>query len=142
MMTTTRVSPVHENELASRSTTQLISDLSDQLTRLIRAEMRLAQQEVSQKAKQAGMGVAMFGIAAVAGLFGLGTLIATAVIALDLVLPAWLSALIVAVLLLAVAGAAALLGRSRMQRSSPLIPQQTVGAAREDWSDIREAIRR
>src|SRR3712207_5563280 len=43
------------------STGQLISDLTNQISRLVRDEARLAQAEVTQKAKRLGVGAGLFG---------------------------------------------------------------------------------
>src|SRR3954454_22179833 len=96
---------------ANASTGELIGQLTDQLSRLVRDEARLAQAEVSQKAKKLGVGAGLFGGAGLFAFFGLAVLIAAAVLALDLVLPAWLAAVIVAVVLFAVAGVLALVGK-------------------------------
>src|ERR687895_769409 len=86
------------------STGQLISQLTEQLSSLVRSEARLAQAEVTQKAKRLGIGAGLFGGAGLFAFFGLAVLISTAILALALVLPAWLAGLIVAVVLFAIAG--------------------------------------
>ena len=82
----------------------LVHRLSEQIPELVRSELRLAQAELTQKGKKAGLGIGMFSAAGLLAFFGVATLIATAVLALALVLPAWAAALIVAVVLLAGAG--------------------------------------
>ncbi|GAA0531084.1 membrane protein [Saccharopolyspora subtropica] len=139
---TTHTEPVHTPDLSRRSTGQLISDVGGQLTRLIRTELRLAQLELQRKGKQAGAGAAMLGAAGVLGLLGGGTLVATAVIALDIVLDAWLAALIVAAVLLLAAGISALVGRARLKHSAPAMPEASLEAIRQDYHDLSEAIRR
>jgi uncharacterized membrane protein YqjE len=124
------------------STPELATQLSHEVTRLVRDELRLAQLEVTGKAKKAGVGAGMFGAAGVIALFGLGTLIATAVLALDLVLDAWLAALIVAVVLLVIAGVAALMGRGSMRQAAPPLPQEAMASARRDVSTAKEATHR
>ncbi|MCK5757213.1 MAG: phage holin family protein, partial [Mycobacterium sp.] len=75
---------------------QLVSQLSEQTSRLVRDEMRLAQKELQQSVKHAGIGAGMIGAAGLLAVLGLATLIAGAVAALALVLPVWASAVIVA----------------------------------------------
>lgn len=104
-----------ENE----TTAQLIADATDQLGRLVRQELQLARAELKQSAKQAGTGAGLFGGAGVVALYGLGVLVATAVIALGLVLPLWLAALLVAVVLFAVAGVMALVGKKQVTKAAP-----------------------
>src|SRR5690348_10718686 len=84
---------------AEASTAELVRLAADQVSRLVRDELQLARMEMSVKARRFGVGAGLFGTAGVVALYGLGVLIATAVLALALVLPAWLAALIVAVAL-------------------------------------------
>jgi hypothetical protein len=76
----------------NQSVAELIKQVSEEPSRLLRSELRLAQAEMTQKAKTAGVGIGAFGAAAVLGWFALGCLLATAILALALVLPAWLAA--------------------------------------------------
>ncbi|WGL53164.1 phage holin family protein [Nocardioides sp. BP30] len=124
------------------STPELVSQLSHEVTRLVRDELRLAQLEVSGKAKKAGVGVGMFGAAGLIALFGLGTLIATAVLALALAVDAWLAALIVAVVLFAVAGIAALVGRNSVRAAAPPVPTEAMASTQRDVETAKEAAHR
>lgn len=119
------------------STGELVSQLSTEISQLVRDELRLAQVEVSGKAKQAGIGVGMFGAAGILALYGVGALIATAILALSLAIDAWLAALIVAVVVLAVAGVAALLGKNRVSRAVPPVPTRAVEGVKEDVETLR-----
>src|SRR3954447_9247497 len=82
----------------------LVHDMTQQMSTLVRDEMRLAQAEMTEKGKKAGIGIGLFSAAGLLAFFGLATVIATVVLALALVMPAWLAALIVAVVLFAAAG--------------------------------------
>ena len=124
------------------STGQLIGQLTEQISRLVRDEARLAQAEVAQKAKRLGVGAGLFGGAGLFAFFGLAVLIATAVLALALVLPAWLAALIVAVVLFAVAGALALVGKKDVQRGSPPVPTEAIASTKVDIQTVKESARR
>ena len=115
----------------------LVNQLTTQLPELIRSELRLAQAEVAQKGKRAGVGIGMFSAAGLLAFFGLATLIATAVLALALVLPGWLSALIVAVLLLAGAGVLAMMGKTKVDEATPLAPEKAVEGVREDIATVK-----
>ena len=64
-----------------------IKQVSEESSRLMRGELKLAQAEMTDKAKTAGVGIAAFGAAAVLGWFALGCFLATAILALALVLP-------------------------------------------------------
>ena len=131
--------PVDVAKPEDQTTGELMSRLSQDVSRLVRDELRLAQAEVSGKAKKAGMGARMFGTAGLLGLYGVGALIATAIIALALALPDWLAALIVAVVLLAAAGVAALLGKARMAEAAPPVPERTVDNVKRDVDAVRHA---
>lgn len=119
------------------STGDLVARLSSDVSRLVRDELRLAQVELSSKARQAGIGAGMFGAAGVLALYGGAALAATAILALDLALPAWASALVVTALLFAAAGVAALLGKQRVGEATPPIPDRTVESVKQDVDAVR-----
>ena len=120
-------------------TADLVRQLSDQTSRLIRQEMALARAELTVKGKQAGIGAGLFGGAGVFGLLALGALTATAIAALALAMDTWLAALIVTVAWAVVAGAMALLGKSRVQEALPPMPEDSVESVKEDvqWTKIK-----
>jgi hypothetical protein len=130
--------PVPENA----STGQLISQLTEQISRLVRDEARLAQAEVTQKAKKLGVGAGLFGGAGLVAFFGLAALITAAILALALVLPDWLAALIVAVVLFAVAGVLALVGKKDVQKGSPPVPTEAISSVKTDIATVKESARR
>jgi Flp pilus assembly protein TadB len=125
-----------------RSTGELVKQMSEQVSTLVRDELKLAQLEMTRKGKQAGIGVGMFGGSGVIALYGVGCLIACAILGISRVLAPWLSALIVGVALLAVAGIAALAGKSRLQRATPPVPQEAVHSVKTDVEEIKERARR
>lgn len=122
---------------ASQSTGELVSRMSQDVSRLVREEMRLARAEMTAKGKRAGIGAGMFGAAGLLALYGVGVLIATVVLALALAMPAWLAALIVAVILLAAAGLAALLGKKQVAEAAPPVPERTVENVKRDVEAVR-----
>ncbi len=117
---------------------QLMTRLSEQTSRLVRDELALAQVELKNTAKQAGMGAGLLSAAGVLALFGMGAGIATAIIALALVLPTWASALIVTAVLLLAAGVAGLLGKKQVQQVSPT-PDRAVANVKLDVDEVQEA---
>jgi peptidoglycan/LPS O-acetylase OafA/YrhL len=125
-----------------RSVGALLADLSEQTHRLVAAEFRLAMTEVHRKAKRAQRGAAMFGGATVFGFAGVGAVVAAAVLALALVLPGWLSALLVGGAALLVAGLCALVGRFQLRRATPPVPEWAVASVREDIDTIKRGIHR
>jgi putative superfamily III holin-X len=114
------------------SASDLMKQLAEQTSTLVRQELELAKAELSVKGKQAGIGAGLLGGAGVFGLYALGALTATIIAALSLAMDTWLAALIVTVVWAAVTGVAALLGKSRIQQSAPPIPEQSVESVKED----------
>lgn len=119
------------------STGELVSQLSSEVSRLVRDELQLAQIEVAGKAKKAGIGVGMFGAAGIVALYGVGVLLAAIVLALALVMDAWLAALVVAVVLFVVAAVAALLGKKQVTEAAPPVPKQAMANVKEDIDAVR-----
>jgi Putative Actinobacterial Holin-X, holin superfamily III len=120
---------------------ELVGRFSDDTVRLVRDEIRLAQAEMTQKAKAAGLGAAMFGGAGICGLYGLGVLIAAAVVGLSLVVALWAATLIVAAVLFAVAGVVALAGKKEFGRVGPPLPTEAVQSTREDVDEFKRGLR-
>ena len=122
-----------------RALADLMRDLSQQSTALIRQEIELAKAELRQKGKAAGVGAGMFGAAGLIALFGVGALTACLILALATAVDGWLAALIVAVVYLAVAGVAALLGKGKVQEATPPAPEQAIESTKEDvqWTKHR-----
>ena len=125
-----------------RSVGELVKQMSEQVSTLVRDELKLAELEMTRKGKQAGIGVGMFGGSGVIALYGVGCLIACAILGISRVLAPWLSALIVGVALLAVASIAALAGKRRLQRATPPVPQEAVHSVKTDVEEIKERARR
>jgi hypothetical protein len=123
------------------STGELVKIMSEQVSVLIRDELKLAQLEMTSKGKQAALGAGMFGASGVAVVYGVGCLLACAIIALAGVLAAWLAALIVGVALFTAAGCVALIGKRRLQQAVPPVPEQTVASVKADVDEIRNEIR-
>lgn len=123
------------------STGELISRLTEQTSTLIRDEMRLAQTEMAAKAKHAGTGLGMFGAGGLLAFFGIAGLVTTAILALALVLPAWLSALIVTLLLFIAAAVASLMGKKQVEQATPAAPERTVQNVKQDVAEVKEHAR-
>ncbi|MDX6487171.1 MAG: hypothetical protein QOF43_2324 [Gaiellaceae bacterium] len=119
-------------ELRDHGIGDLVKELSSQVSTLVRQEVELAKAEVGEKGKKAGVGAGMFGGAGVAALLMLGSLTAFLILVLQIFLPDWTAALLVALLWGAVAGVLALRGRRKMQEMGKPIPDQTVESVKED----------
>lgn len=118
--------------LGELSVPELMRQLSDQTATLVRQELELAKAELTGKGKRAGVGAGMFGAAGVFGLYALGALTATVILALSLAMKGWLAALIVTVVYGVIAGVLALAGKSNVSKGLPPVPEQTVETVRED----------
>jgi Flp pilus assembly protein TadB len=118
--------------------TELMTQLSGQISRLVRDEMRLAQKEFQQSAKHAGIGAGLFSVAGLLAIFAFATLIAAAVAAVALVVPVWAAALIVAAVLVVIAGVAALLSRRQVQQVSA-VPQTATENIKKDIEHVKDA---
>jgi Putative Actinobacterial Holin-X, holin superfamily III len=125
-----------------RQAGELFKLLTEQVSSLVRDELKLAQLEMTRKGKQAGVGVGMLGGAGVIALYGTACLIACVIVAISGVLAAWLACLIVGAVLLAAAGGTALLAKGRMRKASPPVPTETVESVKTDVDVIKESARR
>jgi hypothetical protein len=124
------------------STGELIGQLSDQLSRLVRDEVRLAQAEVTQKAKRLGMGAGLLGTAGVVALFGAGALVTAAILGLATVMSGWLAAIVVAVVLFLVAAVLAFVGKKDVDRATPPLPTETIASVQADITSVKQGISR
>ncbi|GAB3139979.1 phage holin family protein [Microbispora hainanensis] len=126
----------------SLSTGELVRRLSEDVSRLIRDELRLARLEMTRKGKRAGMGAGLLGAAGLIAFYGGGALVATAILALALVLPAWASALIIGAALLALAGLLALVGKEQVSRATPPTPEEAMRSLKVDIDVMKGSVRR
>lgn len=120
------------SELRSHSTGELVKQLSEQTTTLVRKEIELAKAELSEKGKVAGKGAGMFGGAAVVGLLALGTLTTMILALLDKAMDLWIAALLVTLAYGAIAAVMAISGRDRVKQGLPPAPEETVETVKED----------
>jgi uncharacterized membrane protein YqjE len=126
-----------EGEGRERPTADLLRELSDQTTTLVRKEIELAKVELSEKGKRAGAGAGMFGGAGLLAVFALGALTACVILALATAMAPWLAALIVGVVYAAIAGVLALAGRKQVRRATPPLPEQAVDSTKEDLEWVK-----
>ena len=122
----------HNNDLREHGTGELLKELSDHTTTLVRQEIELAKAELGEKGKKAGLGAGMFGGAGLFGVFALAALTTCIIVALDSAMPLWLAALIVAVVYGAIAAVLALQGRNKVQEAGPPVPEQATESVKED----------
>jgi hypothetical protein len=122
----TQIPGARAPEAREHSTGELVKMMTEQMSVLVRNEMKLAQLEMTRKGKQAALGAGMFGASGLVAFYGVGCLLACAIIAV----------------LLATAGIAALLGKQRLQRATPPVPEEAVASTKADVDEIKERAHR
>jgi uncharacterized membrane protein YqjE len=127
------------DDLHDRPIGELLKQLSEQTTTLVRQELELAKLELTEKGKKAGIGAGMFGGAGALGFYALGAFTACAILALATAVAGWLAALIVGVVYAAIAGVLALTGKNKVTAATPPVPEQAVDSTKEDvrWVKTR-----
>ena len=125
-----------------RPVAELVHDASEQMSRLVRQELRLAGVELRQKGSRLGAGAGLFGVAGLLGFYAGAALVACAVLALALVLDAWLAALIVAVAVGLIAGVLGLIGKQQMRQAMPPVPAEAVASVKDDVDAVKEGFHR
>jgi uncharacterized membrane protein YqjE len=139
MSTTVRHQPEDTREA---SVGELVKRASEEFSEVMHSEARLAQAEMKQKGKAAGLGGGMFGGAAVFGLLALWSLVVAAIAAVTIVLPVWASALVVAGALFLIAGIMALAGKLEFGSATPAKPAQTIDSVKADVQAVKEGAHR
>ena len=124
-----------------KSLGELVQDLSQQTSTLIRQEMRLAQAELTEKGRHAGRGAGMFGGAGLVALYGVGALIAAAILGLATVIEPWIAAAAVGVGLLVIAGILALTGKKEIEEATPPKPERAIASVQQDVDTVKARAR-
>jgi hypothetical protein len=124
------------------STGELVRQAAEQISRLVRDELALTRAEMTEKGKKAGVGAGMLGGGGLVALYAVAALLTAVVLGLAEAMPAWLAALIVAVLLSAVAGVLAMFGRKEVTQAVPPVPQETVHSVKADIDEVMERAKR
>ncbi|MEN3304179.1 MAG: hypothetical protein V7603_381 [Micromonosporaceae bacterium] len=122
------------------STPELIKRATEQISTLVRDEMALARTELTAKARHAGKGAGLFGGAGIIALYGVAGVLGAIVLLLARVMPAWVAALVVGVLLLAFAGLLALVGRGQVRQAVPPVPTEAIRDLRADIDVVSTAV--
>jgi hypothetical protein len=116
----------------------VVKQVTDEASTLVRQEVKLAKAEMTEKAKEVGVGAGMLGGAGYLGhLAGLGLMLCL-IFALATFMPAWVAALIVTLVFAAGAGALALMGKKRIQKTGPPIPEETVKSVKRTIETVKE----
>ena len=133
--------PGDTEDLHDRSLGELLKQLSEQTTRLVHQELELAKAELTEKGRQAGAGAGLFGAAGALGLAALGAVTACFVLALDAVMPAWLAALLVAVVYGMIALVVVKQGQAKLKAAGRPVPTQTIETVKEDLAWAKTQMR-
>jgi uncharacterized membrane protein YqjE len=133
---------VERNTQDDQQIGDLVRQLSEQTSSLVRKELQLAQLEMTEKGKRAAIGAGLFGGAGMVALYGIGAVIAAVILLLATAVAAWLSALIVAAVLLAAGGIAALIGKKQVQQAVPPQPEQAIQSTKRDVDHVKGKARR
>jgi hypothetical protein len=139
---TASAAPRTGNAAGDEPVGELVQRATEQLTDLVRGEMRLARAEMTEKGKRFQKGGGLFGGAGVLGFVTLQALVATAIAALAVPLPVWAAALIVTGVLAVATGLTALAGRKQVRGATPPAPQQTIDNVKADVAEIKESAQR
>ena len=127
-----------QQNLEELPVSELVQRMSQQTADLVRKELELAQVEMKEKGKRAGTGAGLFGGAGLFAAYGLGALIATAIMLLATAMEPWLAGLIVTVVLFAIAGVAALVGKKQVEQATPPQPEQAIASTKQDVDELKE----
>jgi hypothetical protein len=133
--------PFQRTTDGDKSTGELVQDLSRQMSTLIRQEMRLAQVELAEKGRHASKGAGMFGGAGVVALYGVGALIAAAILGLATVIEPWIAAAAIGVGLLLIAGILALTGKREIGEATPPKPELAMESVQRDVETVKARAR-
>ena len=126
---------------ADKPLSEIVQDLSRQTSTLIRQEMRLAQAELAEKGRHAGKGAGMFGGAGLVALYGVGALVAAAILGLATLIEPWIAAAAIGLVLLLVAGILALTGKKELEEAGPPKPEQAIESVHEDVETVKARAR-
>jgi hypothetical protein len=138
MASSNDVQPLSQED---HSLSELLQRLGDQASCLARQEVELAKAEMSAKGKQVAFGVGAFSASGLLALLALGALTAAAILALATGMDGWLAALIVGVAYLLLAGVAALVGKAKVEKAAPPVPERTLASVKTDIDATKEKMK-
>lgn len=121
-----------ENDLRDRSVGELLTQLSEQTSALVRQELALAKAEMQEKGKQAGLGIGLMGGGTIVALGAFGALTAFLILLLAETMSGWVAALLVGLAYAAIAAGLMLMGKNKVSEATPPVPEQTIETVKED----------
>ena len=114
-----------------------VKDVADHAKALVGLEVELAKVELSQKLGSLGLGIGLAVAGALVALYGLGFLFATIAAGLATAMAWWLALLVVTLFLFLVAAILVLVGRGRIKRGTPPVPEQAIEEAKLTTTAIK-----
>lgn len=129
-------------DMRDQSVSELLQRLSQQMATLVREEIRLAQAELKEKGKKAGIGVGLFGAAGLVGLYAAGAAVAGIVLLIAQAVATWIAAFITAGALAVIAAVMALAGKSKVEEATPPKPDAAIQSVQADVAEIKEKAHR
>ena len=127
---------------SSKTLGTIVKELMENISTLFRSEIALLKWELKDTFAKVGTGAGLFAGAAFVALFGVAFLFVTIMLVLVRIgVPAWLSALIVTVVLFAAAGVLALIGKKKFA-AAQFVPRESVEQIKSDIDTIKADIER
>jgi uncharacterized membrane protein YqjE len=120
-----------------RSLFGLVKDVPELVKDLVKGEIALFKAEMLGKAKAFGLAAGFLIGALVVLLYAIGVFLTAAVMGLATVMPAWLAAIIVAVVMLVIAGILGLVGWRRLKKGLPITPKRTIDSVKNDVNAVK-----
>jgi hypothetical protein len=125
------------------STSELLSRLSTELSRLVRSELQLVRVELMRKSKRAGLGFGALSTGGLLAFFAGACLLTAAILGLATAMSPWAAALLVGIVLLIGAGLSAFAGKKLVQHSLPVgLPDEITDNIRADVRTVKEHAKR
>lgn len=129
-----------DNRFDGKNVRELLRDLSNDSTTLIRQESELFRREIEQRMSRVQRQATMLGAGGVVAFVGMLVLTTAFVLLLSLAIPAWAAALIVALVYLLAGGALLMVGKKKLQEEE-LAPRKSIDSVKQDVRTLREAFR-
>jgi uncharacterized membrane protein YqjE len=124
-------------ERRSRSLFGLVSDVPKLVKELVKGEIALLKAEIMSKVKIFAIAAVFLIVALVIVLYAIGVLLTAAVMGLATVMPAWLAAIVVAVVMFIIAGIFGLVGYRRLKKGFPPLPKHTIDSVKNDINAVK-----
>ena len=134
--------PQEPGDPAELSVVELVSRLSEQISELVREELRLALAELKQKGKRAGTGAGLVGAAVIIAVLGMGALVVAVTSALARVLPLWAAALIVGCAMFMLSGLLGFIGAGEIKRGVQSMSEHAITSLARDVQTVKESAKR